>query len=59
MITINTVNNICLNPIAFKNQYQTSPYVTESKGNKVTEKYLDNLALINAPAVKKVESKQN
>ena len=39
-----------------KNEYQSSP-IKEKGDNKVTNKYLDNLAMINAPAVKKVDNK--
>ena len=38
-----------------KTKYQTPPSTV--KDDKVSEKYLDNLAVINAPAVKKVEAK--
>ena len=52
--SIGVVNNI-----GFKAQYQTAPIKTEKKeNNKATEKYLDNLAMINAPAVKKVNAKK-
>ena len=48
-----------LNAIAFKSQNQTNPIKTEEKVNdKVTEKYLDNLAMINAPVVKRVSDKK-
>ena len=41
----------------FQSQYQTRPIKKESQKDKqVTDKYLDNLAMINAPAVKKVKS---
>ena len=43
--------------ITFQSQYQTQPTKKESQKDKqVTDKYLDNLAMINAPAVKKVKS---
>ena len=51
-----------INPVMFKagvsetNKYQTTPNTVVN--NKATEKYLDNLAMINAPVVKKVEDKQ-
>ena len=38
-----------------KTKYQTPPSTVND--DKVSEKYLDNLAVINAPAVKKVEAK--
>ena len=52
-----------INPIMFRadinkkgetTKYQTTPIAN----NKATEKYLDNLAIINTPAVKKVENKK-
>ena len=53
--SIGVVNN----SIGFKAQYQTAPIKSETKENsKATEKYLDNLAMINAPAVKKVNAKK-
>ena len=44
--------------MAFRGEYHTSPVKTESKDSKVSEKYLDNLAMINTPAVKKVDDKK-
>ena len=44
--------------MAFRGEYHTSPVKTESKESKVSEKYLDNLAMINTPAVKKVDDKK-
>ena len=41
--------------IAFRSQNQAGSVVTEN--NEVTNKYMDNLAMINAPAVKKVDIK--
>jgi len=44
--------------ISFQSQYQTIPTNKQETTNdsKVTGKYLDNLAMINAPTVKKVDS---
>ena len=44
--------------MAFRGEYHTSPVKTESKDSKVSEKSLDNLAMINTPAVKKVDDKK-
>ena len=49
----NRINNY----MVFRGEYQTSPVKNETKDNRVSEKYLDNLAMINAPAVKKVDDK--
>ena len=50
----NKINNL----MVFRSEYQTVPVQKKvSDDNKVSEKYLDNLAMINAPAVKKVETK--
>lgn len=50
-----TVNNMTFRSL----NYQTSPIKTESKENsRVTEKYLDNLAMVNAPVVKKADNKK-
>lgn len=51
-------NNRINNYTAFRSEYLTSPAKTEPKDNKTSEKYLDNLAMINAPAVKKVDNKK-
>jgi len=54
---LNTTSNV---KIPFKGNDHTSPVIsrTESKNNDtVTQKYLDNLALINTPAVKKIDNK--
>ena len=50
-----------INPIMFKGaneitKHQTKP--SEIANNKASEKYLDNLAMINTPAVKKIENKK-
>ena len=54
-----------INPIMFRadinrtgetTKYQTTPNTVNN--NKASEKYLDNLAMINAPAVKKVDNKK-
>jgi len=50
----NRINNY----MAFRGEYHTSPVKTEAKDSKVSEKYLDNLAMINTPAVKKVDDKK-
>lgn len=50
------VNN-SYSQIIFKNLHQTSPIKTNNQDN-INEKYLDNLAAINAPAVKKVSDKK-
>ncbi len=50
--------NRITNYTAFHGEYHTSPVKNETKDNKVSEKYLDNLAMINAPAVKKVDNKK-
>ena len=57
MIRITNINPIAFRAVNAKDagNYQTSPIV-EKRDDKVTEKYLDNLAVINAPAVKKVDS---
>lgn len=56
-ILLNSVNfNRINSSMAFLGGYQTSP-VKNNNDSKVNEKYLDNLAMINAPAVKKVENK--
>ena len=52
------LNNRINNYMAFRSEYQTSPVKTEPKDNKASEKYLDNLAMINTPAVKKVNDKK-
>ena len=53
IIGINSNTNI-----AFRSNYQTLPNKSDSVNNdKVSEKYLDNLAMINAPAIKKVDNK--
>ncbi len=54
-ILVNGVSNVSRinNYMAFRAEYHTSPAINAAKDNKVTEKYLDNLAMINAPAVKK------
>ena len=58
-ILVNGINfNRINNSPSFHGEYQTSPVKTEVKDNKVTEKYLDNLAMINTPAVKKVDNKK-
>lgn len=51
-------NNRINNYTAFRSEYLTSPAKTEPKDNKTSEKYLDNLAMINTPAVKKVDNKK-
>lgn len=51
-------NNRINNYTAFRGEYLTSPAKTEPKDNKTSEKYLDNLAMINTPAVKKVDNKK-
>ncbi len=46
---------------SLSNHYQTVPFKqekTEIASNQVTEKYLDNLAMINTPAVKKIDARQ-
>ena len=53
-----------INPIMFRseavNNYQTSPVKeTKNQDSKVAQKYLDNLAMINTPAVKKVDNNSN
>ena len=50
--------NRITNYTAIHGEYHTSPVKNETKDNKVSEKYLDNLAMINAPAVKKVDDKK-
>ena len=50
----NRINNY----MAFRGEYHTSPVKTEAKDSKVSEKYLDNIAMINTPAVKKVDDKK-
>ena len=56
-ISINKINfNRINNTLAFRGEYQASPAKFEVKDNQVSEKYLDNLAMINAPAVKKIEN---
>ena len=58
-ILVNGINFNRINSFpSFRGEYQTSPVNTEAKDNKVTEKYLDNLAMINTPAVKKVNNKK-
>lgn len=55
-----SVNRILFNRTAnnmvFQGEYHTTPVKTKSNNNNVSEKYLDNLAMINAPAIKKVDS---
>lgn len=55
IISSNTIGNNYYST-AFKSQYQTNPSAKNSETG-VTDKYLNNLAMINAPAVKKVDSK--
>ena len=51
-------NNGIKSAITFQSQYQTQPITKkENNDNQVTNKYLDNLAMINAPVVKKVGNK--
>ena len=58
MIRITNIG-IGLKAPAFQSQYQTSPITAESKDNsRVSAQYLDNLAMINAPAVRKTENKK-
>ena len=59
-ILVNGINfNKTTNLTAFRGEYQTSPVKADTASNRATEKYLDNLARINAPAVKKVENKKS
>ena len=53
-VSFNKINNY----MAFHSEYQTSPAKSETKNNRVSEKYLDNLAMINTPAVKKIDDKK-
>ena len=53
-----SVVNQGLNNITFRAQYYTTPVKNEkTKDEQVTGKYLDNLAMINAAAVNKVDNK--
>jgi glycosidase len=54
MIKVSSINSIIFKG-AESNNYQTAPIKeNQNQDNKVSQKYLDNLAMINAPAVKKV-----
>ena len=56
MIKVSSINSIIFKG-AESNNYQTAPIKeNQNQDNKVSQKYLDNLAMINAPAVKKVNS---
>ena len=57
-VSINNVNAIT-NYVNFKSQNTTRPTSNDRVNNSdATDKYLDNLAMINAPAVKKVNDKK-
>ena len=57
-ILVNGINFSRINNLtAFRGEYHSSPAKNNNQDAKITEKYLDNLAMINAPAVKKVENK--
>ena len=56
MIKVSSINSIIFKG-AEGNNYQTAPIKeNQNQNNKVSQKYLDSLAMINSPAVKKVNS---
>ena len=54
-IGVNNINNL----MVFRGEYHTAPKKTAISDEKVTDKYLNNLAMINAPAVKKIDNKNS
>ena len=59
MVQMHNINLISFRATNFDKNYQTAPanknLKDKSQDNKVSSMYLDNLAMINTPAVKKVE----
>jgi len=58
MTTITKINQINFKANNYQNTFAQKPVDKTSSDEKITGKYLDNLAMINAPAVHKVDNKQ-
>ena len=59
-ISVNEINvNRISSPTVFHGEHRTTPAKNDTNDSRVTEKYLDNLAMINTPAVKKVQDKKS